>query len=202
MFGFTQSELNVLRRLSTPAKIQDFLNALPFNKEKGGETCMSPRRVLRARRAHCLEGAMLAAAALGLHEKPMLLLDLRSAAHDHDHVVALFRERGRWGAVSKTNHAVLRYRDPVYKTVRELAMSYFHEYFLDDGEKTMRSYSKPFSLARFNKRNWMTDERDLWHIGDALDKSPHFPIAPLSTLKRLRSADKIELKAGDIVEWK
>src|SRR3989344_5895747 len=130
-YGLTRTELVALRRLRTPQKIQDFLNTLPANFELRGETYRSPRGVLRDRTAHCFEGALLAAAAFLVNGEPLLLLDLKTAAdvQDTDHVVALFRRRGRWGSVSKTNHAVLRYREPVYRTVRELALSYFHEYF-------------------------------------------------------------------------
>ena len=170
MNEFSPKELKAIKRLSTPQKIQDFLNSIPFNFEKKGETCMSPRCVLKEKKAHCMEGAMFAAAALALHGETPLILDLRSTARDFDHVVALFSRYGHWGAISKTNHAVLRYREPVYKTVRELAMSYFHEYFLNsNGAKTMRSFSKPFNLSRFNKDHWMTTDEDLWDIPAALD---------------------------------
>ena len=200
---FTFAEQKILRRLSTPAKIQDFLNTLPFNFERAGETLRSPRRVLRDRTAHCLEGALLAAAALQLHGEAPLLLDLKtdSRGGDSDHVVALFRRRGLWGAISKTNHAVLRYREPVYRTVRELALSYFHEYFLDSGRKTLRSYSRPFDLRTVAKKNWMTDERDLWWLSKMLDSSPHTAIAPKATLRDLRRAESIEIEAGKITEW-
>src|SRR5512142_217167 len=148
---FTTEERRAFRRLDSPRKVQDFLDAVPMNFCEDGDTCMSPRRVLRENRAHCLEGAMFAAAAFRTHGRPPLVLDLEATDDDHDHVVALFRERGRWGAVSKTNHAVLRYREPVYRSVRELALSYFHEYFLDDGRKTLRRYSDPVDLSRFDR---------------------------------------------------
>src|ERR1043166_4610055 len=125
--GLSAAEFRVLQRLRTPEKIQDFLNALPANFEPHGDTCLSVREVLKRRRAHCIEGAFLAACALWINGEPPLLLDLK-ATRDYDHVVALFRRGGCWGAISKTNHLPLRYRDPVYRTLRELAMSYFHEY--------------------------------------------------------------------------
>ena len=125
--GLTRAEFSVLARLSTPAKIQGFLDALPANLEIGGQTCLPVREVLRQRRAHCIEGAMLAACALWVHGEPPLLMDLQ-AERDYDHVVALFRRGGCWGAISKTNPPLLRWRDPVYRTLRELAMSYLHEY--------------------------------------------------------------------------
>jgi len=202
MYGLTKEELRTLKNLRTPKRIQDFLDALSINFEEGGDSCWSPRRVLRAGRAHCIEGAMLAALALRLQGKRPLLMDLASAHGDQDHVVALFQDRGRWGAISKTNHAVLRYREPVYATIRELALSYFHEYFLHDGKKTLRSFSVPVDLSRFDRRGWMTDENDLWYIVSALDNAPHTQILREGQARRLRRADKVEIKAGKITEWK
>ena len=202
MFGFTKDELATLRRLNTPAKIQDFLNTIPANFEVGGETLKSPRRVLRDNNAHCIEGALLAAVALRLKGHDPLLMDLKSAPHDKDHVVTLFRENGFWGAISKTNHGVLRYREPMYKTPRELALSYFHEYFLDDGTKTLRSYSVPFDLSRFDDQGWMTSEEELWDIGAALDDARHFPLINRAQISKLRKADVIEREMGKMTEWK
>ena len=147
--------------------------------------------------------ALPAAGAFLVKGEPPLLLDLQTAADvpDTDHVVALFRRRGRWGAVSKTNHAVLRYREPVYRTVRELALSYFHEYFLDDGRKTLRAYSRPFDLRKHLRRGWLTDERDLHWLVDALDASPHARIAHLGAVREFRRADVIEREAGKLTEW-
>jgi len=187
-----------LKVLSTPEKIQSFLNSLPFNFEHNGETLMSPARTLLERKAHCLEGALLAAAALLQHGEKPLLLDLKAKKPDMDHVVALFKRNGYWGALSKTNHAVLRYREPVYKTVRELALSYFHEYFLPDGTKTLRSFSKPFDLSKL-KTDWVSSKDDLFYISRALDQVPHEQI--LVRGQRLRKADAIEIKAGEITEF-
>jgi hypothetical protein len=201
-YGLTKEEFEVLRALSTPVLIQDYLDTLAINFEKRGETCMSPRRVIRTQRAHCMEGALFAATALMLAKKRPLLLDLKSAKGDDDHVVVLYRENGRWGALSKTNHATLRFRDPVYQTVRELALSYFHEYFLNgSGEKTLRSYSSPFSLRKFGT-DWITSEEDLWHIPRALDHSRHYPIAPTRILRATRPAASLERAAGKLTEWK
>jgi hypothetical protein len=193
-------ELAVLRKLRTPAAIQDFLNRMPFNFEEGGETYRSPVAMLKAKKAHCMEGAMLAAAALWLHGQPPLLLDLKTVDPDVDHVVTLFKEGGRWGAISKTNHAVLRYRDPVYRDPRELAMSYFNEYFLDSGVKTMRSYSAPFDLSKYGGA-WITAPVDLADIAADLDSSKHFRILKKGAERTLRRAEPIEIEAGKIVEW-
>jgi hypothetical protein len=198
-YGLTRAELARLKYLRTPSRIQDFLERLAINFETEGETCMSPRRVLREGRAHCFEGAVLSALCLRLIGYPPLLLDLKSVRHDDDHVVAVWQERGRWGSISKTNHAVLRYREPVYRSVRELAMSFFHEYFLDNGVKTLRSFSAPFDLARFDARSWVTDEKDMWYLVRALDRSPHESILTPTMIRTLRKADPIERIAGKLV---
>ena len=145
---------------------------------------------------------MLAALALRLAGYRPLVMDLVSVAHDYDHVVAVFREDHCWGAISKTNHGVLRYREPVYRTIRELAMSYFHEYFLDNGEKTLRSYSNPVDLSQFDVRGWMTAEEDVWYMPEFLDRVRHFPILTKKQVRNLRPADDIERKMGKITEWK
>ncbi len=201
MHNLSPEESILFKKLHTPAKIQDYLNSISYNFERSGETCKSPRLVIEQKCAHCIEGALFAAAVLWYHGHEPLLLDLRSTKKDLDHVVALFKNDGFWGAISKTNHAVLRYREPVYKSVRELALSYFHEYFLDDGTKTLREYSKPFSLKKY-KYSWITADDDLWEIGADLDDSVHYPILPSTlSLRTLRLADKIEIDAGKLTEY-
>lgn len=200
MLNLSRSETKLFQRLNSPAKIQDFLNIIPFNFEKQGETCYSPRLVLKKKKAHCLEGAVLAAAILKFHRQRPLILDLRSADDDFDHVIALFGQGKYWGAISKTNHAVLRYREPVYQSVRELVMSYFHEYFLDDGRKTLRSYSQVVNLSRFDKQNWITADKEIWYIDEYLDDVKYYSILPRG--HKLRKADKVEIRAGKITEWK
>ncbi len=198
---FSKTETTLLHRLRTPAQVQDFLDTIPMNFETDGkDTAKSPIRVLREWNAHCLEGAMLGAYILSLHGFPPLLMHLKTIRGDWDHVVAPFRVHGYWGALSKTNHAVLRYREPVYKTVRELALSYFHEYFTDNGVKTLRSYSRPINLNRFED-TWPVDERDLWGIDEELSTTRHYLIAPKEVIRKLRRADAIEREAGKIIEW-
>ncbi len=192
--------LEGLKRFKTPAKIQDFINSIPFNFEKEGSTNMSIARALKANRAHCFEGALIAAFALSLQGRKPLLMDLVSLDSDFDHVVALFKEGARWGAISKTNHAVLRYREPVYRDPKELAMSYFHEYFLLNGTKTLRSFSKPFDLTKFG-RTWIDGQDDLLWLTEKLDSSPHTRILNPKMARGLRRADPIEIRAGEIEEW-
>lgn len=195
------SEKRIFEKLNSPQKIQDYLDALPINFEIGAETYMSPRRVFEAEMAHCFEGALLAATVLAYHGHRPLLMDFRTGWDDEDHVVALFRQNGLWGAISKTNHTVLRYRDAVYKTPRELAMSYFHEYFMWDGRKSLRAYSAPFDLSRYAPTRWVTAEEDLFWLAGDLDSSRHFPVVQNKNIKRLRPASKIELQNLKLVEW-
>lgn len=201
MYGFTKEELSILKKLSTQGKIQDFLNELPINFEKKGETLYSPRRVLREQKAHCFEGALLAAAALAVSGEEPVLLGFDTLRIDDSHVVALYKKNGYWGAISKTNHPVIRFRDPIYKNVRELALSYFHEYFEDKGIKVLRSYTKPFSLRRFGNA-WMTAEEDLWYLNEAIDAVTYYPLVPKGNERYIRKADQIELDATELREWK
>lgn len=197
----TPAEERVFKRLNTPQKIQTFIEKMPPNFELKGDTCMSPRRVLRIRICHCAEGALLAAAILIYHGKPVWLVDMQSLPSDHDHIVTVFRERGLWGAISKTNHAVLRWRDPIYRSPRELMMTYAHEYNLNFGKKSLLAYSKPFSLARFAPRRWLIAEEELQWLMDALDDSPHVALAPRHALRKRRRTTRVELKSQDVTEW-
>jgi hypothetical protein len=197
-----EKEYKILKKLNTPAKIQDFLDTMPRNFEEHGETYYSPMTVLKKRTCHCAEGAILAALAFRVNGHPPLLLDLTANNQDLDHVVALFRQNGCWGAVSKTNQAVLRYREPIYRSLRELAMSYFHEYYDDFGRKNLISYSLPVNLKRFDKFNWMTTAGEIGYILDYLAEVKHFPLLNSRQIKNLRLADPIEIVAGNLVEWR
>jgi len=198
MLVFTKKEKALLKKYNTPAKVQDFLNTIPFNFERDGlDTIKSPIRALRENNAHCMEGALLGAYILSLHGFTPLILHLKTTKNDFEHVVAPFKIKGLWGALSKTNHAVLRYREPVYRNIHELVMSYFHEYFTDDGKKTLRQYSKPLNLAIF-KFDWATAENDLWEIDQKLDNLKHYDIAPKEAFKNLRKANILEIEAGKI----
>lgn len=194
------AEQRTLRSLRTPEHIQDYVESLPVNFEPDGNTNFSPRRVLRQRAAHCIEAALFAAAALGYHGWQPLLMDLQAGPYDEDHVVAPFKRGGYWGAISKSNHAVLRWRDPVYRSPRELAMSYFHEYFENDGRKSMRSYSAPFSLRRYPASRWLVAEEHLDWLAEDLDASRHFPVAPAARLRTLRRASDFERRVMAALE--
>ena len=202
--GLTSQEYKKLACLTTPIKIQDFLDTFAFNWEKKGDTHMSPRRVLREKKSHCIEGALLAAAALWLHGEPPLIMNVsaRMGKGDVDHVVALYKRGGYYGAISKTNHAVLRFRDPIYRTPRELALTYFHEWFMNETrEKTLECYSKPLDLRHFGT-DWVTSEKELWEIADALSVLPHYNLVPKGNWRYIRRADLMELKASKLIEWK
>jgi len=164
------------------------LDALPYNKEKGGLTCRSPRRVIRDKTAHCFEAALFAAAALRVNGYPPLILDLESV-RDDDHVVSIYRIDGHWGAIAKSNYAGLRFREPVYRSLRELVMSYFEHYYNLKGEKTLRAYSRPVNLARFDRSNWMTSEDDVWFIPEYLTEIKHTPI--LRATRRMYMDDRL-----------
>lgn len=200
--------LKILKNLDTPAKIQDFLNKIPINFEDRGETCMSPLSVIKTGKAHCIEAAFLAAAAIWNNKlgagKP-LVVDMRGTSDDWDHVIAVFQDKKtkKWGAISKSNHAVLRYREPVYRDIRELVMSYFHEYTDEKGlgKKTLREFSDAVDLSIFGS-GWITSNDNLWHIHDYIDSVKHFKILTKKQEKTLRKADDIEIKIGEITEWK
>ena len=194
--GFDRGETALLRRLSAPERVQDFLDhEVRYNKEPEGATLRSPRRVLRDRVAHCIEGALFAAAALRLHGHPPVILDME-AVRDDDHIIALFRQHGHWGAVGKSNYSGLRFREPVHRTLRELVLSYFEHYFNLEGEKTLRSFSRPVNLARFDGIGWMTAEKDLWEISDYLCRIPHRPVLTAAMIRGLRRVDKRLYEAG------
>src|SRR3989344_1883095 len=202
MFGIAKDKLKILKRLNYRKKIQDFLDKMQINYEEDGDTFLSPMAVLEKKTCHCVEGAALAALALRVNGWPPLLLDLAANDNDWDHVVAVFKQYGKWGAISKTNNAVLRFREPIYNSIRELAMSYFHEYFDDNGKKNLRRYSAPVNLARFDQRGWMTAKEDIDYIPEYLADIKHFRILNRKQIANLRRADKIEIEAGKILEWR
>ncbi len=185
-FGFTSSDLRTLRALKSPAGIQRFLDELPYNLSF---TARSPQKVLRDRIASCLEGGIFAAAALRIIGFPALIVDLE-AEQDTDHVVAVFKVREHWGAVAKSNFTGCRYREPVYRSLRELAMSYFNIYFNLRGERTLRRYSRPVNLARFDALDWMTTEKPIWFIAEHLCEIPHIPLLTPPMEKRLTRVDR------------
>jgi hypothetical protein len=195
-FGLNPGETHVLKALKTPERIQRFLDTeIAYNNELYGETLRSPRRVLRDQVAHCMEGALFGAAALRVQGYPPLLLDLE-AVRDDDHVLAIFKQHGHWGAIAKSNYSGLRFREPVYRTLRELVMSYFEHYYNLAREKTLRNYSRPVNLSRFDRIGWMTAEEDLWVIAEYLTTIPHTPLLLNGARRRMARVDDRLFAAG------
>lgn len=184
------AELTFLKTLNTPAKIQNFLDTIAYNPL---HEIRSPQKVLEERKAHCCEGALFAAACLHVQGFPPFIVDLR-AKHDDDHVIAVYKKNKYWGSLAKSNFTTLRSRDPIYKNIRELALSYFDFYFNSKGKKTLREYSLPFNLNRFT--NWQTTAEDLHYISQALDEAKHFPFVPKKNKRQLIPASSLMIRAG------
>jgi hypothetical protein len=202
MFPKDSKEYRLLKKLDTPEKMQTFLESIPYNHERSGETCMSPTRVLRENKAHCIEGAFLACTAFMLAGREPLIVSLKVTKPDDDHIIVVFKENGYYGALSKTNHAVLRYRDPVYRSVRELVMSYFHEYFLyGNGKKTLVGYTKPINMKRFGTK-WINAGEDLWDIAEIIYDAPVVSTVPVKNKKYIRTATAFERRVHNTPEWK
>jgi hypothetical protein len=190
--SWTTEEKEFLNRFNDPWSIQVFLDSIDYNPSYESR---SPRWVIRKRSAHCFEGALFAAAVLDFLGYKPLIVDMK-AFNDDDHVISVFREDGYWGAVAKSNFTSLRFREPVYRSLRELIMSYFDFFFNLNGDKSLRSYSLPFDLTLFNKRNWATTDEDLEYIGDKIESLYHFPVVSEKMIKKLNIASDSMLMAG------
>lgn len=190
--NWTKEESEFLKTLSDPDRIQGFLDSIEYNP---AYECRSPRWVIRKRSAHCFEGALFAAAALEFIGYKPLIVDMKSF-NDDDHVIAVFNVDNHWGSVAKSNFTTLRYREPVYRSLRELIMSYFDFYFNTNGDKSLRSYSPPLNLSIYNNRNWSTSDEDLEYIGDKLEKMRHYPVINEKMIKNLKTASKTMMEAG------
>jgi hypothetical protein len=189
---WTKDEIKFLNTLSDPDRIQVFLDSIDYNPVY---ECRSPRWVIKKRSAHCFEGALFAAAVLQYHGNKPIIVDLK-AFNDDDHVITIFKVKGYWGAVAKSNFTSLRFREPVYRSLRELVMSYFDFYFNLDGDKSLRSYSVPLDLTVYDSRHWTTTDEDLEYIGDKLESLHHFPVVDDDMIRNLKRASNIMLQAG------
>lgn len=193
MDSFTPSEIRFLKSLKNPFGIQKFLDSIPYHL---ADTSFSPRKVIEQRTAHCLEGAIFAAAALRYNGHPPLILDLE-AKNDTDHVIAVFKQDGGWGAIASSNYPGCRFRPAIHKTLRELALSYFNDYFNKRRERTLRTFStRPVNLSRFDKMNWMTSEHDVWFIAEHLLEIPHTKLLTPQMERHLTRIDERSFKAG------
>jgi hypothetical protein len=190
--NWSKEEIKFLKTLDNPDKIQRYLDSIEYNPNY---ECRSHRHVIKKGLAHCFEGALFAAAALRFIGHKPLLVDML-AENDDDHVIAVFKERGHWGAVAKSNFTSLRYREPVYRSIRELVMSYFDFYFNLNGDKSLRSYSVPLNLTRFDRLNWATTDEDLEYIGNRLESLRHFPVADKLMIEKLYKASESMMQAG------
>lgn len=199
--GLSRRHFALLKRLDSPQKIQEWLNAIPINHEIGGETCMSVQEVLTQRRAHCIEGAFVAACAFWVQGMPPLVMHLDCDLSDYPHVIAVFRFHGHWGAISKTNGVGLRYRDPIYRSLRELAMSYMHEYSNKRHRKTLRSYSAAFDMRRIEPKLWVSGGTQCWEAHDRLEGLRHYPLVTERLAKVLSTRDSFEREITKLVQY-
>jgi hypothetical protein len=198
--GLSRRQAERLSALSTPEEIQGFVTNIPMNFEIGRGTALSVTEALKQRRAHCLEGAMVAACAFHMGGEPPLLMDMGGAEGDVDHVIALFKRGSRWGAISRSNGAYLRYRDPIFKNLRELALSYFFEY-IKGRRKTLRTFSVPVDLRKVDPKLWVTNPKFCAEIVDILTDARHFNLVPRGQEKRLRPIDIIERTAQALEDY-
>jgi hypothetical protein len=199
--GLTRAQFAALQRLDNPQKIQTYLNRIPANHEIDGETMLSAREVLRQRRAHCLEGAFVAACALWVHGRPPLLVHLDCDVTDYPHCIAVYRRGRFWGAISKTNGAVLRYRDPIYRSLRELALSYFHEYCDRKGRHTLRSYSVAFDMRQVDTDLWVTPAKACWDVHERLVGLRHYRLVTARQAAGLSRRDPFETRVAKILQY-
>ncbi|MSO99079.1 MAG: hypothetical protein EXR11_12820 [Rhodospirillaceae bacterium] len=198
--GLPRSAAARLSKLRSPQAVQDFVTAVPMNFEPDGDTALSVTQVLRQRRAHCIEGAFVAACAFWMAGQPPLLMDMGAADGDDDHVIALFKRGQYWGAISKSNGPYLRYRDPIYRSLRELALSYFHEY-TKGRRKTLLTYSVPVDLRRVSPKLWVTNPKFCEEMVDLLTNARHFKLVPRGLEKKLRRADMVDVRAHKLNEY-
>lgn len=192
METWTSEERKILRPLTTPWKIQQYLDSLTYNLE---DTAYSPRMVMKKKTAHCFEGAVFAAAALRYHGFDPLIFDLE-AVNDTDHVLTIFRAQGGWGAIGVSNYPGCRYRVPIHRTLRELALSYFNDYFNEKRKRSLRTFSQPVNLKKFDRKNWMTTDEPIWFIAEHLCDIPHTQLLTPAMIRNLTPVDERSFAAG------
>ena len=197
---FTVDELAVFSALDTPAKIQAFLDGIPYSEE---EIYRCPRQVLSDRKAHCFDGALFGAAALHHIGFPPIVLDMLPVpGRDDDHMLALFKIKGHWGAIAKSNFVGLRYREPIFRTLRELVLSYFEDFYNIAGEKTLRAYTVPLNLQIYDRFGWMVSDASMDEIAHRLEKLRRFTLLTPSMEASLAPVDERFYQAGLVgVNW-
>jgi hypothetical protein len=190
--AFSRGQRAVLRRLDTPFKIQAYLDSIAYPAD---EFNRSPLRVMTDGRANCFDGALFAAFALARLGHPPRIVDM-FADNDDDHLLALFKVRGAWGAVAKSNYVGLRFRDPVYRSLRELVMSYFEPFYNTLGEKSLRSYTRPISLRQFDRLGWVTEQAALGVVAEHTEKVTRIPVLTNAMARDLSPVDRRSYQAG------
>jgi len=190
---FNKDELKILSKLNSPAKIQEFVDEIPYSTDK---FYRCPHTVLRDRKAHCFDGAMFAAAAFRMNGYPPLVLDMLPNDRDDDHILALYKKNNHWGAVAKSNFVGLRFREPIYRNLRELVLSYFDDYYNLNGEKTLRGYTNPLNLSAFDNQQWMTRDEAMEAIAERMDRLRKFNLLTEEMVAGLSLKDKRSLEAG------
>jgi hypothetical protein len=189
----TKSERRIFDGLTSPAKVQEFLGGVTYSSE---EIYRCPLRVLRERVGHCYDGAVFAAAALSRIGHPPLILELLPNARDDDHMLAVYRQDGCWGALAQSNFTGLRSREPVYRSLRELVMSYFEQFYNTDREKTLRGYTLPINLKMLDTRQWMTRDAAMREIAGCLDRAVHKRVLTRKMVLRLSPVDERSFRSG------
>jgi hypothetical protein len=189
-----QSLQQVFRGLKSPIAIQAYLDSIPYKAE---ELDRSPLQVMSDGQAHCLDGGIFAALALWrIGFRPLIIDLVPEPGKDDDHVLAIFQVDGLWGALAKSNYAILRYREPVYRSLRELAMTYFEFFFSLQREKTLRGYTRPLDLSRFTDPSWMWDEEGIKRISKRLYGLKPIPLISEKSATHLSLSDERSYKAG------
>ena len=191
---FTQEEIAVYSALESPVKIQAYLDSIPYSEE---EKYRCPRQVIQDGKAHCFDGALFAAAALRFHGYPPLVIDMFPVPmRDDDHMLAIFKIDGHWGALAKSNFVGLRYREPIFRNLRELVLSYFEDFYNTDSEKTLRSYTVPYNLKSYDRYQWMVEDTKMLDIAHKLEKIRRFTLLTPSMEANLALVDQRFYQAG------
>jgi hypothetical protein len=191
--GLSPRDRARLGRITTPAQVQTFLDSIPYSAEA---RYRSPLTAIRDRKAHCFDGAVLAAALLQRIGHPPLVLNMFPNERDDEHLIAPFQRHGAWGAVAQSNMVGLRYREPIHRTLRELMISYFEQYFNVVSEKTLRTYTRPITLAQFDRQDWTTDDRTMDLIADRLEELSRIPLLTRQMIAGLAEVDRLAFRAG------
>jgi hypothetical protein len=193
----TPEQRQLLENLDTPIRIQTFLDTCSYVAEYDNRC---PARVLAERRAHCLDGGLFAAMALRRLGFPPVVVDIfPDPGMDDDHVLAIFKRNGRYGAVAKSNFVGLRYREPVYHTLRMLIMSYFEQFYNVNGVKTLRTYAAPLNLNRFDRLRWEWQDSGADEIEKALLARSRTALITPEMADGLSPVDELTYKAGLMV---